>query len=41
MCNVRAVSCSFIWRHNEDYSLGDGLPESSEELLPRGGWKLV
>ena len=41
MCDVRAVSFSFIWRHNEDCSRGDCLPESSEKLLPRGGWKLV
>ena len=25
-----------FWDHTEDYSLGDSLSDSSEELLPRG-----
>ena len=37
MQNVRAVSFSFIWGLIEDYSTGDSLSDSSEELLRRGG----
>ena len=34
--NMRAVSFSFTWELTEDYSLGDSLSYSSEELLQRG-----
>ena len=34
---VRAVSFDFIWGLKEDYSPGDSLSHSSEELLQRGG----
>ena len=34
---MRAVSFSFIWGLTEDYSPGDRLSESSEQLLRRGG----
>lgn len=39
MHKVRAVSFSLIWGLTEDYSPGDNLSDSHEELLPRGGWK--
>ena len=34
---MRAVSFDFIWGLMEDYSPGDSLSHSSEELLQRGG----
>ena len=33
---MRAVSFSFTWELTEDYSLGDSLSYSSEELLQKG-----
>ena len=34
---MRAVSFDFIWGLMENYSPGDSLSHSSEELLQRGG----
>ena len=37
MHNVGGMSFSFMWGLTEDYSPGDSLSDSSEELLQRGG----
>ena len=35
----KSCELSFIQRLTEDYSPGDSLPDSSEELLQRGRWR--
>lgn len=35
---ARELWVQFYWGQNEDSSLGDSLPPSLEELLPRLGW---
>ena len=34
----KSCELNFIWGQNEDYSPGDSLSETSEELLWRGSW---